>query len=107
MKSEDVIDALAALAQASRLEIFRALVVAGLDGLTPGVMSERLGVAANTLSFHLKELMQANLVSQQRMGRHLIYRAEFEHMNAVLVYLTQNCCQGQACVSSPNIACQV
>ena len=107
MKSEDVIDALAALAQASRLEIFRALVVAGLDGLTPGVMSERLGVAANTLSFHLKELMQANLVSQQRMGRHLIYRAEFEHMNAVLAYLTQNCCQGQACVSSPNIACQV
>ena len=107
MKSDDVIDALAALAQASRLEMFRALVVAGLDGLTPGVMSERLGVAANTLSFHLKELMQANLVSQQRMGRHLIYRAEFEHMNAVLAYLTQNCCQGQACVSSPNIACQV
>ena len=107
MKSEDVIDALAALAQASRLEIFRALVVAGLDGLTPGVMSERLGVAANTLSFHLKELMQANLVSQQRMGRHLIYRDEFEHMNAVLDYLTQNCCQVQACVSSPNIACQV
>ncbi len=107
MKSTDVIDALAALAQASRLEIFRALVVAGHEGLTPGVMSERLGVAANTLSFHLKELMQANLVSQQRMGRHLIYRAEFEHMNAVLAYLTQNCCQGQTCVSSPNIACQV
>jgi len=105
MKSEDVIDALAALAQTSRLEIFRALVVAGLDGLTPGVMSERLGVAANTLSFHLKELMQANLVSQQRMGRHLIYRAEFEHMNEVLAYLTQNCCQGQVCVSSPSIAC--
>ena len=105
MKSEDVIDALAALAQTSRLEIFRALVVAGLDGLTPGVMSERLGVAANTLSFHLKELMQANLVSQQRMGRHLIYRAEFDHMNEVLAYLTQNCCQGQVCVSSPSIAC--
>lgn len=105
MKSEDVIDALAALAQTSRLEIFRALVLAGLDGLTPGVMSERLGVAANTLSFHLKELMQANLVSQQRMGRHLIYRAEFEHMNEVLAYLTQNCCQGQVCVSSPSIAC--
>ncbi len=107
MKSTDVIDALAALAQASRLEIFRALVVAGHEGLTPGVMSERLGVAANTLSFHLKELMQANLVSQQRMGRHLIYRAEFEHMNEVLAYLTQNCCQGQTCASSPNIACQV
>jgi ArsR family transcriptional regulator len=107
MKSTDVIDALAALAQASRLEIFRALVVAGHEGLTPGVMSERLGVAANTLSFHLKELMQAHLVSQQRMGRHLIYRAEFEHMNEVLTYLTQNCCQGQACVSSTNIACQV
>lgn len=107
MKSSDVIDALAALAQASRLEIFRALVVAGTEGLTPGLMSERLGVAANTLSFHLKELMQANLVSQQRMGRHLIYRAEFEHMNAVLSYLTQNCCQGQACVSSPSTHCQV
>jgi ArsR family transcriptional regulator len=107
MKSTDVIDALAALAQASRLEIFRALVVAGHEGLTPGVMSDRLGVAANTLSFHLKELMQANLVCQQRMGRHLIYRAEFQHMNEVLAYLTQNCCQGQPCVSSPNIACQV
>jgi ArsR family transcriptional regulator len=107
MKSTDVIDALAALAQASRLEIFRALVVAGHEGLTPGVMSERLGVAANTLSFHLKELMQAHLVSQQRMGRHLIYRAEFEHMNEVLTYLTQNCCQGQACVSSTRMACQV
>ena len=107
MNSNDAIGALTALAQASRLDIFRALVVAGGEGLTPGLLSERLGIAANSLSFHLKELMQAHLVSQQRMGRHLIYRAEFERMNAVLSYLTENCCQSQQCLSSPKTACQV
>lgn len=94
-----VVKALAALAQASRLSIFRALVVAGEAGLNPSVLAESLGVAPNTLSFHLKELMHAELVTQERNGRNLIYRAQFDRMNAVLSYLTQNCCQGEPCLS--------
>ena len=74
MESNTVVKALAALAQASRLEIFRALVVAGEAGLTPGILADALKVAPNTLSFHLKELMHADLVSQERDGRNLIYR---------------------------------
>ena len=106
MKSTSVVKALAALAQSSRLEIFRSLVVAGEAGLTPGTLSESLGVAPNTLSFHLKELMHADLVTQERIGRNLIYRAQFDRMNAVLAYLTQNCCQGQACLTEAAIQCK-
>jgi DNA-binding transcriptional ArsR family regulator len=98
MESKSVVKALAALAQASRLEVFRSLVVAGQGGLTPGALSERLGVAANTLSFHLKELLHAELITQERVGRNLIYRAQFDQMNGVLSYLTDNCCQGQPCL---------
>jgi DNA-binding transcriptional ArsR family regulator len=105
MESTDVVKALAALAQASRLEVFRSLVVAGAPGLTPGALSESLGVAANTLSFHLKELLHADLITQERSGRNLIYRAQFERMNAVLAYLTQNCCQGEACMSDQSTQC--
>jgi DNA-binding transcriptional ArsR family regulator len=97
MESNAVVKALAALAQASRLEVFRSLVVAGQAGLTPGALSESLGVAANTLSFHLKELLHAELITQERCGRNLIYRAQFERMQGVLSYLTDNCCQGQPC----------
>jgi len=99
MEVADVVQVLAALAQPLRLQIFRALVVAGPRGLTPGAMSEGTGVAPNTLSFHLKELSHAGLASQQRDGRLLIYRADFERMSAVLGYLTENCCQGQGCVT--------
>jgi DNA-binding transcriptional ArsR family regulator len=105
MESTAVVKALAALAQASRLELFRALVVAGAPGLTPGALSESLGVAPNTLSFHLKELLHADLVTQERSGRNLIYRAQFEQMNAVLAYLTQNCCQGQPCLGEQATPC--
>lgn len=98
VESTIVVKALAALAQSSRLEIFRSLVVAGEAGLTPSALAETLGVAPNTLSFHLKELMHADLVSQERVGRNLIYRAQYDRMNAVVGYLTQNCCQGQACL---------
>ena len=106
MEEKIVIKALAALAQPNRLQIFRTLVVKGSDGLTPALLAEQLGIPANTLSFHLKELMNADLISQERSGRNLIYRAQFDRMNAVLVYLSQNCCQGEACeVSSPAI-CQ-
>ena len=97
MESNDVVRALAALAQASRLDIFRALVQAGPVGLTPGELSVQLEVAGNTLSFHLKELMHADLVSQERAGRNLIYRARFDRMQQVLSYLSDNCCQGGVC----------
>ena len=100
METNDIVKALAALAQASRLEIFRTLVVAGTEGLTPSALSEALGVAPNTLSFHLKELTHAGLVAQERAGRNLIYRAQFDRMNALIGYLTENCCQGQACLPS-------
>ncbi len=97
MEVATVVKALAALAQPLRLQVFRALVVAGPRGMTPGAMSEGTGVPPNTLSFHLKELAHAGLVTQQRDGRFLIYRAEFERMNGLLAYLTENCCQGAAC----------
>jgi DNA-binding transcriptional ArsR family regulator len=105
MESNTVVKALAALAQSSRLEIFRALVVAGEAGMTPSALSEALGVAATSLSFHLKELTHADLVTQERQGRNLIYRAQFDRMNAVLAYLTQNCCQGQPCLNEPATQC--
>lgn len=97
MEETDVVANLAALAQPLRLRIFRALVVAGPEGLTPGVLCEQLQVAPNTLSFHLKELLHARLVSQQRDGRFLIYRASFDRMNDLLGYLTAHCCQGKPC----------
>jgi ArsR family transcriptional regulator, arsenate/arsenite/antimonite-responsive transcriptional repressor len=103
VEQHTVVQSLAALAQPLRLEIFRALVVAGPRGLTPGAMSEGTGVPPTSLSFHLKELAHAGLVSQQRDGRFLIYRAEFERMNGLLAYLTQNCCQGANC--TPGTAC--
>lgn len=105
MESIAVVKALAALAQASRLEIFRSLVVAGEAGLTPGALAEGLAVAPATLSFHLKELVHADLVTQERVGRNLIYRAQYDRMNAVLAYLTQNCCQGQACMPAAATQC--
>jgi DNA-binding transcriptional ArsR family regulator len=105
MEEQDVIKALAALAQSSRLQVFRALVVAGPAGMTPGTMAEGLGVPAATLSFHLKELMHAGLVTQERSGRNLIYRAAFDRMNGLLSYLTDHCCQGTDCAVSTPRAC--
>jgi ArsR family transcriptional regulator len=91
MEEYDVVRALAALAQSMRLQIFRLLVVGGKTGLTPGAIAEALGVPATTLSFHLKELTNAGLVTQERDGRYLIYRARFDQMNELLGYLTANC----------------
>jgi DNA-binding transcriptional ArsR family regulator len=96
MEKIDAIAALAALAQSSRLDVFRLLVQTGAGGLTPGQIGERLGLPAATLSFHLNQLRQAGLVSFRRDGRSLIYGAEYDAMNALLGYLTQNCCQGDA-----------
>ena len=105
MQETDVVRALAALAQEARLRIFRALVVAGPTGLTPGELAEQLGVAPATLSFHLKELTNAGLITQERQGRNLIYRAAFATMQALLDYLTQNCCQGTSCEASASSTC--
>jgi len=79
-------------------------VVTGVQGLTPSVMAEGLGISPSALSFHLKELLNAGLVTQERASRHLIYRASFDRMNAVLGYLTQNCCEGEACAVEPAAA---
>lgn len=100
MEENDALRALAALAHGLRLQVFRLLVVAGPSGLTPGAMTEQIGVPGATLSFHLKELMHARLITQEREGRHLIYRAAFAHMNDLLGFLTANCCQGEACLDN-------
>ena len=97
----EVVEALAALAQAQRLRAFRALVVAGAEGLTPSALAALLQIAPSALSFHLKALNHAGLVSAQASGRNLIYRAEFARMNDLLTYLTQDCCQGQSCAVVP------
>lgn len=108
MEEQDVVKALAALAQASRLRVFRTLVVAGPSGLTPGALSEELGVPGNTLSFHLKELAHAGLVTQEREGRNLIYRAAYAQMNELLAYMVDHCCQGSACLdtSASSVSCK-
>jgi ArsR family transcriptional regulator, arsenate/arsenite/antimonite-responsive transcriptional repressor len=97
MDPNEVVKSLAALAQPVRLQVFRALVVSGKAGLTPGTMAEALDIPANTLSFHLKELAHAGLVTQERSSRHIIYRAAYDHMNELLGYLTENCCAGASC----------
>jgi ArsR family transcriptional regulator len=104
MEINDAVRALAALAQPVRLQVFRCLVVAGPKGMTPGALVEALAVPATTLSFHLKELTHAGLVTQERQSRNLIYRAAFDQMNALLGYLTENCCQGEACLTDSTAA---
>ena len=99
MEEKQVINALTAIAHPLRLRVFRALVVAGPAGLTPGTLTESLEVSATSLSFHLKELMNSGLVSQERQGRNLVYRAAFAQMNGLLAYLTENCCQGETCAA--------
>jgi len=101
MDEQAAVTALAALAQGMRLRVFRALVGAGPQGLTPGALAAGLGVSASTLSFHLKELMHAGLVTQERQGRHLIYRPELVHMNDLLTYLAAHCCHGEPCGVAP------
>lgn len=105
MEAEDVVKSLAALAQPVRLQVFRSLVVAGPEGLTPGVLVEALAVSGTSLSFHLKELTHSGMVTQERNGRHLIYRASFPQMNALLGYLTENCCEGEACLAEATAFC--
>ena len=96
MEKTEAIAALGALAQETRLDIFRLLVQAGTDGMPAGQIGERLGLPSATLAFHLKELKNAGLVMFERNGRSLIYSAVYPVMNALLAYLTENCCQGDA-----------
>ena len=105
MEEIDVINALAALAQPARLRLFRALVTVGTSGLTPGVIAQALDMAPATLSFHLKELVNAGLVTQERASRNLIYRAAYPRMDALISYLTENCCQGDTCAVVERSTC--
>ena len=105
LDERSAVRALAALAQAQRLRVFRALVVAGPGGMTPGVMAEQLASAPSALSFHLKELANSGLVSSEPRGRNLIYRADIGRMNALLTYLSEHCCEGQACGAGTAAAC--
>jgi len=95
MEEKAAVASLAALAQGMRLRVFRALIGAAPQGLTPGALSATLGVPASTLSFHLKELLYSGLVTQERDGRNLIYRPSLDQMNALLDYLTAHCCHGE------------
>jgi DNA-binding transcriptional ArsR family regulator len=95
MEEYDAVVMLGAMAQGMRLRVFRALVGAAPCGMTPGTLSALLDVPASTLSFHLKALQTAGLVTQVRDGRHLIYRPSLARMNALLAYLTDHCCQGE------------
>ncbi len=98
MKKPDAVAALAALAQDSRLDIFRLLVQAGPEGLPAGGVAQKLDLAPNTLTFHFDRLRDAGLVTVRRDGRSMIYATRFETMNALLEFLTENCCQGsQTC----------
>lgn len=103
MEKLDALAALAALAQDSRLDVFRLLVQAGANGLPAGHIGEKLGLPSATLSFHLNHLKQSGLVKCRRESRSLIYTAEFAAMNALIAYLTENCCQGGASACGVNL----
>ncbi len=100
MKTTSAVIALAALAQETRLAVFRLLVEAGPAGLPAGGIADKLGIAAPTLSFHLKELAHAGLVEAEPQGRFIVYRADFKAMNALVGYLTENCCRASGACST-------
>ena len=105
MKTNEAIDALGALAQDTRLRIYRLLVQKGPEGLSAGVIAQKLDVPASSLSFHLHQLMHAGLIAQTRDSRQLFYAANFERMNALVAYLTENCCGLGSAACAP--ACDV
>lgn len=101
METKGALAALTGLAQDTRLRLFRLLVECGPEGMSPGSIAEELGLADATLSFHLKELARADLVSARRVGRFIYYSANYRTMNGLVAYLTENCCRGASC----DIAC--
>ena len=96
MKAKDVIEALGALAHEHRLALYRLLVQQGPDGLPAGRVASKLGLVPSSLTFHLQALQRAGLINQRRESRQLIYSADFEVMNGLVGYLTENCCKGSA-----------
>jgi ArsR family transcriptional regulator, arsenate/arsenite/antimonite-responsive transcriptional repressor len=92
MDQKHAVAALGALAQETRLALYRLLVAQGPEGLSAGIIAERLGIAPSSLSFHLQQLVHAGLITQRRLSRQLIYSAEYGAMNELLAYLTENCC---------------
>src|SRR5579859_1960915 len=104
MEKTTAVAALAALAQDNRLDVFRLLVQAGPDGMTAGSIAEALGLAPNTLTFHFDRLRMAGLATVRRDGRSMIYAAQFETMDGLLGFLTENCCGGAPC--APAAACK-
>lgn len=104
MKTNDVLAALAALSQKTRLDVFRYLVQAGPEGAAVGSIADALKVPAPTLSFHLKELSHADLVTSKQEGRFIRYTASFTAMNGLVDYLTENCCRGQPALCAPSCA---
>lgn len=105
MKSKDAVTALAALAQDSRLAIFRALVQCAPEPINPGNLAESLAIPKATLSFHLKELSHAGLISAETEGRQKLYRANLDAMNSLMDYLLENCCLGEQCRTPGSRAC--
>ncbi|MBV4395740.1 metalloregulator ArsR/SmtB family transcription factor [Advenella alkanexedens] len=102
METKDAVKALSALAHEARLEAYRQLVQAGSAGLQAGQLAETLGIPPSSLSFHLKELINADLLESKHEGRYVIYSVKFESMSTLLDYLTENCCAGDSClVTSP------
>ncbi len=99
MKADSAVAGLGALAQEHRLAVFRRLVQAGDGGMAAGAIAEALGLPNSSLSFHLAQLRQAGLIVQERQHRSLIYRANYPAMNALLAYLTENCCAGADCAA--------
>lgn len=97
MDTKSAVRSLAALAQDSRLEVFRLLVQAGPEGLPAGEIAERLGLPPSTLSFHVKTLAHAGLVDSRHQGRFIHYSADFEAMNGLVAFLGENCCGGRSC----------
>ena len=106
MRKTGVLAALAALAQVNRLDVFRLLVEAGPDGMPAGSLANALKLAPNALTFHLDRLRDASLVTVRREGRSMIYAAQFDTMNALLAYLTENCCQGAQETCAPVAVCE-
>jgi ArsR family transcriptional regulator, arsenate/arsenite/antimonite-responsive transcriptional repressor len=101
MEMTQAVDALAALAQESRLKVYRLLVEAGPDGRSAGRIGEELDLPPATLSFHLAHLARTGLVRSRQEGRFVIYSADFRNMNQLVGYLTENCCGGRGCVPTP------
>lgn len=105
MKIELAVAALAALAQESRLSVFRLLVQAGREGVAAGVLAEKLGIPPATLSFHLKTLVHAKLIKSRTEGRYVIYSANYTGMDKLIAYLTEHCCAGDTLLCAPRKTC--